>query len=566
MGNITFVSDANWNGSTSFGWNGYDGYDYANSTANVNITINAVNDLPTVSTITKSGAKNTAITFSSADFTTNFSDVEGDSLTKIKVTSLPSNGILNLSGIAITTNQEIVTGDLSDLTYDPNTNWTGDTSFTWKGYDGTAYSSDAANVDITISASGNNAPTVNTMSKSGSEDTTMTFSLADFTDQFTDSNGDSLTKVQIASLTNNGTLKLSGTAIVTNQEIASGNLANITFDPDTNWSGSAKFTWKGHDGVEYSTAAADANITIAAVNDAPVVSTITKSGTEDTTVTFSSADFTDKFSDVDGDSLGKIKIKSLPSSSHGALKLSGSAVVFNQEISVGDLANLTFEPVANWNGSTSFTWKGYDGSVYSDAAADVDITLSAVQDAPVVSDVTKTGTEDNIVIFSAADFSDQFTDADGDSLTKVKVISFPSNGVLKLAGTDVAVNQEIAVSDLGDLTFNPEANWYGSASFGWKGHDGTEYSSLAGDVNIHLSATEETAYGAGRPSAEESEESEETLEEWQWWAIGSSSVALIGTAVGVTIGLIIKFRSLWMRCRTLGPQDYFINSRNVIIV
>ena len=56
-----------------------------------------------------------------------------------------------------------------------------------------------------------------------------------------------------------------------------------------------------------------------------------------------------------------------------------------------DLNKLTFEPNASWNGATSFSWKGHDGTAYSTEAADVNMTLAAVNDAPTIDDIRKAG-------------------------------------------------------------------------------------------------------------------------------------------------------------------------------
>ena len=170
----------------------------------------------------------------------------------------------------------------------------------------------------------------------------------------------------------------------------------------------------------------------------------------------------------------QIKVLSLPA--NGTLKLSGMPVTGNQAIPVSDLGNLTFVPDANWNGNTSFSWNGSDGSAYAASAANVDITITAVPDVPVVSAIPKSGTEDTVLTFSTSDFTSHFSDPDGDSLTQIKIISLPSYGVLKLTGSDVIVDQEIVVGDLGDLNFVPDANWSGDTSFDWKGFDGSLYS------------------------------------------------------------------------------------------
>ena len=99
----------------------------------------------------------------------------------------------------------------------------------------------------------------------------------------------------------------------------------------------------------------------------PVISDFTKLGPESTTLTFTASDFTNNFSDNDPeDSLVKIQIENLPT--YGYLQLAVVNVVVGQEIPAADLENLAFVPATNWNGITSFTWKGSDGYIYSNSA------------------------------------------------------------------------------------------------------------------------------------------------------------------------------------------------------
>jgi hypothetical protein len=51
----------------------------------ISINVTAVNDLPVVADIPKAGAEDATITFTALDFTSKFTDVDNDALTKIKV-------------------------------------------------------------------------------------------------------------------------------------------------------------------------------------------------------------------------------------------------------------------------------------------------------------------------------------------------------------------------------------------------------------------------------------------------------------------------------------------------
>lgn len=219
-------------------------------------------------------------------------------------------------------------------------------------------------------------------------------------------------------------------------------------------------------------------------NVLPEVSVIAKSMNEDDTLTFCSADFTNAYSDGTHNTITKVKITSLPA--FGILKLHDVDIKVNDEIPISSIENLIFVPNANWNGGTSFGWNGWNGAAYATFDDNVNITVNPVNDPPTVSDVAKCMNNNNTVSLSLADFTGPYNDVDGDSLTKIMITRLP-NGTLKLAGTEVHLNEEIAHADLAKLTFTSNAAWKGSTSFGWNGFDGKVYASSNGNVNIGAS-------------------------------------------------------------------------------
>ena len=119
------------------------------------------------------------------------------------------------------------------------------------------------------------------------------------------------------------------------------------------------------------------------------------------------------------------------------------------------------------------------------------VTIAASDNPPTVNDISKSGNEDTIISFSTSDFSNQFTDIDGENLTKIKIASLPTKGILKLGGTNVSLNQEIAVADIASLTFTPDANFNGAVSFTWNGFDGSTYAVSDAAVSININPTPE---------------------------------------------------------------------------
>jgi hypothetical protein len=112
------------------------------------------------------------------------------------------------------------------------------------------------------------------------------------------------------------------------------------------------------------------------VNHAPVVSSFSKSGTQDVPLVLTAADFAGAFADPDtGDSLQKVKIASLPV--HGVLTLGSTPVTVNQEVPVAQIGTLIYTAKIGYVGPDSFQWNGSDGSLYAVSAAAVNLSINA---------------------------------------------------------------------------------------------------------------------------------------------------------------------------------------------
>ncbi|MCA9201374.1 MAG: tandem-95 repeat protein, partial [Planctomycetales bacterium] len=151
----------------------------------------------------------------------------------------PQNGTLNLS-------------DNGAFTYQPNTDFVGQDSFTYTAIvDGTA--SNVATVTIDVLAQ-NAAPIANDDSYTTDEDTALVTSTSVLAND-TDDDGDTLT-ASLVSGPSNGTLTLE-----TNGQ--------FTYTPDADFNGTDSFTYTATDGTATSDPAT-VTIQVDAVNDAPV--------------------------------------------------------------------------------------------------------------------------------------------------------------------------------------------------------------------------------------------------------------------------------------------------------
>ena len=579
-----------------------------------------VNTLPTAANGTVTTNEDTAHTFLAAEFS--YADTDGDALSSVKITGLPTAGTLKLDGTPIASGalpKAVAAADLAagKLTYTPpaNANGTGYASFTFRVNDGTV---DSAQYTITINVTPvNDAPTASPGTVTTNEDTDHTFLAAEFS--YADIDGDTLSSVKITALPTAGTLKLDGTPIasgalpkaVAAADLAAGKLT-YTPPPNANKTAYASFTFKVNDGTVDSALTYTMTIDVTAVNDAatgaptisgaaevgqiltastanisdvdgvpnlfiyrwiryaangttfesniggdartytltaseegkkvkvevrfrdnggsaegpllsaaypaslsqtvaarPLVNTLptaangTVTTNEDTAHTFSAAQFS--YADEDDDVLSSVKITALPTA--GTLKLDGTPIASGalpKAVAAADLAagKLTYTPPANANGAgyASFTFKVNDGTADSALTYTMTINVTPVNDAPTASPGTVTTNEDTDYTFAAARFG--YADIDDDTLSSVKITALPTAGTLKLDGTPIAsgaLPKAVAAADLaaGKLTYTPppNANKTAYASFTFKVNDGT-VDSAQYTITINVTPVNDAATGA----------------------------------------------------------------------
>lgn len=372
LGTLSFVPNQHWNGATSFQWNASDGSGYALTAALVDITVDPVNDPPTTTGILDVTVQENADP-EEIDLYAAFADVEDADADMTYTVTGNTNAALFIGDTP-----SIDAGTLT-LKFKPNT--PGTATITVEAEDTGGLAKDTS-FKVTVN-SVNSAPTVADFSRSTNEDTALLFTALNFTSNYADLDGDPLAKVKIVTLPANGTLKLGAANVIVEQEILAANLGNLNFVPNKDWNGATSFQWNASDGTVYASAAATVTITVNPVNDPPQVFNITKTGPEDSAITFAQSDFASisAFLDIENDALDLVRIVTLPE--NGTLKLGVTNVnVVPTDIPVASVNTLTFVPNKDWNGTTSFDWNGRDGSSFALTPAKVNITINPANDAP----------------------------------------------------------------------------------------------------------------------------------------------------------------------------------------
>src|SRR5829696_3965418 len=264
----------------------------------------------------------------------------------------------------------------------------------------------------------------------------------------------------------------------TDGTVSLGSNGNITFTPETNFSGDATFRYLVcDDGSPSKCSVQEAAVNVIAVNDAPVADDQSVTTAEDT-----AREVTLSGSDVEGEVLG-YTIVSAPQ--HGTLSGKG--------------ANLTYTPEADYNGPDSFTFKANDGIAYSDPAT-VSIAVDAVNDAPVANADTKSTNEDTPLVFAARQLIGNDDEGPANE----------SGQTLTLTAVNQALNGQVSLGTNGDITFTPDAGFNGQASFEYTVCDNgspSQCSEMIAIVNVTMSPVNDApsfTAGANQTVAEDS--------------------------------------------------------------
>ena len=136
----------------------------------------------------------------------------------------------------------------------------------------------------------------------------------------------------------------------------------------------------------------------------------------------------------------------------------------------GEAPNLVYTPNSDYNGSDSFTFKTNDGTADSTEAT-VTLTVTPVNDAPVVSSQTLNVAEDASVSIDVTG-----TDVESDTLT-YSVVTRPSHGSIR--------------GEAPNLSYGPDLHYNGDDSFTFVANDGNLNSAEA-TVSLTVVAVNDT--------------------------------------------------------------------------
>ncbi|MEZ8996197.1 MULTISPECIES: cadherin-like domain-containing protein, partial [unclassified Vibrio] len=172
----------------------------------------------------------------------------------------------------------------------------------------------------------------------------------------------------------------------------------FTVVPSADFNGELDLTFDISDGQETISSAID--LTVRPINDAPVPEDKTFEIEEDGTLVFTDADLLSGATDIEGDNL----------TVEGVTYDGGDGILTDN----GN-GTYTFAPNENFNGDVNFGFDVSDGT--DTVSANIDVSVTAVDDAPVSGDLAYSIDEDGSIRLSQEQLLSQASDVEGDDLT-----------------------------------------------------------------------------------------------------------------------------------------------------
>ena len=421
-GTVTYTPNLNYTGADTIRYTVDDDLGNTSNVAEVFLTVNNVNDPPIGVDDTYGTNEDIALNITAPGLLGNDLDLESDPLSVTAFDNVSANGgtvIVNADG---------------SFTYTPPVDFSGADSFTYTLDDGNG-GSDIATANITVSPQNDNPDAIDD-SFSTDENTTLSITVPGVLANDIDIDGDLLTVTGFDAASSNG-----GTVSVN---------ADGSFDytPPLDFIGTDTFSYTVSDG-NGGTDIATVTISINNINDAP--NTLDDSYTVDEDITLSVTDpllgVLGNDSDPEGDNL-TVNTTPVSGPSNGTVVLSADGT-------------FVYSPNAEFNGSDSFVYQVCDDGTPNECAqATVNITINAVQDAPVAADDSYSTIEDVPLNISAPGILGNDSDIDGDALTVIGLNAISASGGTLIWNAD------------GSFDYTPPAGFTGDEVYEYTISDG----------------------------------------------------------------------------------------------
>jgi VCBS repeat-containing protein len=445
---LSFVPDANWNGSTQLSFTATDNQGALSNPATVGITVTPVNDAPTLAVpAAQSFAEDTVNVFSTANGNAiRITEVDGDTLTTtLTVTqgtlTAVTGGGAALSGngsasLTLTGTAAQINAALDGLAFTPTADYNGAATLSVSTSDGIAAPA-TGSVALTITPVADIvADTVST-----NEDAAISFNA------ITGSNGASADSFENA-----------GRVVSAVTQGAHGTVTfaangSLTYTPNANYNGPDSFTYTVSSGGVTETTTV--NVNVLAVNDAPVASADAYASAvgDGAQASMAASVLANDTADVEGSTVTVAQVATTAAGSAVAVDgvntittALGGTVVMNADGTFRYIAPVLSHDAANTQQTDSFVYRSSDGT---DSSAWTTVTLSVADSAPAaVADSVTVGYNGTVA-------GNLITNDSGvDGALHVSSVTYGGNTFTVAAGG----SQSISTAD-GTLTVNSDGSY-----------------------------------------------------------------------------------------------------------
>ncbi|HSV28229.1 MAG TPA: tandem-95 repeat protein, partial [Candidatus Omnitrophota bacterium] len=462
-GSFTYRPAADFAGIDSFTYDAGDG-NSGTVTATVTITVAGVNDGPVAADDRFATDEGTPLEVAAGSgVLANDSDVDGDVLSVIDADAVSEHGgsvVMNADG---------------SFTYTPAAHFSGIDHFRYVVSDGQGGSA-WATAEVTV-ARGPHTPQASADQYASDEDAVLSVSAADgVLANDRDPDGDALSVVAHDQVTANG-------GIVTMR--ADGGFSYI---PALDFHGVDSFNYTVSDAAGNRTTAT-VSITVAPVDEVDDASNRRLQAFNDyhqvaedgeLSVAVDRGVIGLKNRDADGNLVTVTDYEAVGSA--------GGSLVMNAD------GSFVYTPTADFNGAETFSYTIGNGRGAT-ASASISVTVTPTNDAPEAVADAASGTEDAVLVLTAAELVGNDADIDGDTLA------------LEWVGD--AVHGTVALGSDGNAVFTPQADYHGAASFSYRVTDG-QGGSAAATVTLDIAPANDAPV-AGADSLQATEDAPATF-------------------------------------------------------
>lgn len=471
-GDLTYTPLLNFNGVASKQYRVNDNQGATSNIGTVTITVNSVNDPPIANDVSGATYIDTPVTL--ANITANDTDVDG----VVDPASVDLNtGLAGIQNNFVSAEGNWVVDGSGNVTFTPVLAFSGTAVIQYVVNDDGGATSGLANISIIVSGIDplTAPPTAVDDNATTDEDNAITVGIT---------SNDTFVANAIDPSTVDLNLNLAGiqNSITNAQGTWSADPSgDLTFVPLLDLNGIVTKQYVVNDVVGKTSNVATITITINPVNDLPVATNDFGIGQEDTPVTI--LDITANDTDVDG-TVDASTVDLDPSTAG----IQNTFTDASGSWAVNASGDVTYSPSLDFNGLATRNYTVNDDLGATSLPATINITVGALNDAPLVTDDNGVTDEDNPVTLLNITAND--VDVDGTVDITTVDLDLLTSGIQNTVSNTFGV---WSVNAAGDVTYTPTMNFNGIATCQYRVNDSQGATSLAATITISVNSVNDAA-------------------------------------------------------------------------